>query len=108
MHISKISFFNVKPRQNFNGNFVEVSRNTYEDPEQRFEVTDVEAVYYPSKNESESDIRRAMAAYNNKSRESGGGRVLDGGVDRYGNPTTTTGWSSSTQYSCTRGERLPY
>ena len=108
MYISKVSFLDANLRQNFNGIFREVSRSTHEDQEQRYDVTTIHAIYHPNKNETEKKIKKAMDTYNAQRDTFDSGNVLDGGIDADGNPTTTQGWSSSTIYSCTRGERLPY
>lgn len=108
MQISRVSLFSTNSCQHFNGVFREVSRNTHDDTEQRCSVTTVHSIYYPNKHESEQEIRKAMNNYRQRSGVSGSGAVLDGGVDKYGNPTTTQGWSSEEYYSCERGERLPY
>ena len=108
MYIPKVSFFNANMRQHFNGIFREVERSTYEDTEQRYDVTSVRAIYHPNKHETEEKIKIAMDKYNAQRDEVVGDMIFDGGIDMYGNPIKTRGWSSTTLYSCSRGERLPY
>lgn len=103
MNISKIS--SVNPR--FSGVFKEVRSTRYVDNEQRYECVDIHSIYYPNKNESEKDIAKAMKAYTRIETSSDSSRP-DGGHDRFGNYTVTQGWASDTNYTCERGERLPY
>ena len=100
-----ISNISSNTKTNFQGIFKIVKTKGMADTYEKEEITNYHAIYHPYKNETKTQIKKAMDEFVAQSKCIEEERE-DGGIDRKTGKHIKHIWHVTKNYTCTRGRRL--